>query len=546
MSALENMIPAVGPTLGRAADGPRPARLGPWQRAAFTALPVTLLFILFLVNGLRGVDFGYHWDEMDWHITPARQMVSTGVLLPHSYIYPSFDKYLVIVPAIPAGIAAGLLPGANPKSIQAAMVAEMAPPDYVLRARRVYIAVSSLAILWIYGAALALRYPRWQAFVAAAGLALSWELACHARWAVTDCILVQFVALTLLMLALHHRTGKTGWLLAGAVTAGMGFGTKYTGLFLIGSVLLAGALSLPLRHNLSRQSQRAIGLGLLAVAAYLVTTPATVIDPVQFFTETKGISDYYGTSHGGFTATSGWDHVRIMLMFLSLCFFSPSRLAALAAYLTALAGGVALIRSDRRLAAVLVLCPTLFLTAFCLRYRIAVARNSLYTTPVLSLLLGRGAGEVARLIAHRWVRRALAGGLAIGMAAQAIWLVRAAESIRHVDPQLEAEQAFEYVARHPKDRFRVSREVLLFTARAGLIVPPNVVPSRADAGHVVFFAQKEGPNPWVWKVNDPWLTEAVFGPREVDFNWYSSWGGHDRVVVMDLPKARSFGVELAK
>jgi Dolichyl-phosphate-mannose-protein mannosyltransferase len=546
MAAPEHTIEAVGFPSRRTENGPRPARSTRLKYAVVTALPVTLLFLLFLVNGLRGVDFGYHWDEMDWHINPARQMVSNGVLLPHSYIYPSFDKYLVIVPAIPAGIAAGIRSGGNPKSIQAAMVAEMAPPEYVLRARRVYIAVSSLAILWIYGAALALRYRRWQALITAAGLALSWDLACHARWAVTDCILVQFVALTLLMLALHHRTGKTGWLVAGAVTAGMGFGTKYTGLFLIGSVLLAGALAIPLRHNLRAQMRRAVQLGLLAVAAYLVTTPATVIDPVQFFVETKGISDYYGTSHGGFTATSGWDHIRIMFLFLAFCFFSPSRLAALAAYLVALVGGVALIRRDRRLAAVLVFCPTLFLTAFCLRYRIAVARNSLYTTPVLSLLLGYGAGEVGRWIANRWVKRGLAGALALGMLAQAIWLVRAAESIRHVDPQVEAQQALAYVARHPKDRFRVSEEVRLLGTRSGLVVPPNAVPARAEAGHVVFFAKQEGPNPWVWKVNDPWLTEAVFGPGEVDFNWYSSWQGHDRVVVMDLAKARSFGVELAR
>jgi len=510
-------------------------------------VPVTLLFVLFLVTDFRGVNFGHHWDESEWHTAPARQMVATGVLLPHKYIYPSFDKYLVLVPAIPAAVRAAFRPHADPRTVQAAMGAAMDAPDYLLATRRVYITVSALAILWIYGAALVLRYRWWQAVVAAAGLALSWEFAYHARWAVTDCILVQFSALTLFLLALHHRTGNKNWLWAAAVAAGFGCGTKYTGLFLVGSVMLAGAFSIPFRHNLWGQVRRAMGIGALAVAVYLVTTPATVIDPVEFLMQTKGISDYYGTQHGGYTATSGWNHIQIMLTFLALSFFSPCHLTALLAFLVAIVGGVVLIREDRRLAAVLMFCPYFFLTAFCLRYRITVVRNCLHTTPVLALLLGRGAGEVGRWIRNRWVRRAIAGALAAGMVAQAIWLIGAAESIRHVDPKNQARLALAYVGQHPKDRFRVSGMVRALGAQPGVKIPPNVTGDRArDAKHVVFFAQQEGPNWWAWKTNDPWLAEAVFGPREVDFSWYSTWDGYDRVVVMAIDKARSFGVELAK
>src|SRR6185295_3260645 len=126
------------------------------------------------------------------------------------------------------------------------MGAVMDKPGYLLDVRRVFIFVSALGILWIYGAALALRYPWWQALVAAAGLGLSWEYAYHSRWAVTDCIMVQFVALTVFMLALHHRTRREGWLYAAAAAAGLCTGTKYTGVFMLGSVLLAGALALPL------------------------------------------------------------------------------------------------------------------------------------------------------------------------------------------------------------------------------------------------------------------------------------------------------------
>ena len=173
-------------------------------------------------------------------------------------------------------------------------------------------------------------------------------------------------------------------------------------------------------------------------------------------------------------------------------------------------------------------------------------RNTLYLTPVLALLFSRGIGQIGAWIRNLQVRRVLAGALGAAMLAQAVWLIWAAESIRHVDMHAEAKQAVEYVARHPKERYRLTPRIRSLAVEAGAVIPPNVAPDKTPAGHVVFFARGEGPVPYVWKVNDRWLTEAVFGPKELDFNWYSTWSGHDRIVVMDIAKARSFGVDIAK
>ena len=213
-----------------------------WLLRAALVLP---LFALFIYTGLRGVDFGYHWDEVDWHLEPGRLMVKSGIFLPRKYIYPSFDKWLVIWPAFPAAIRAAIENEGQALAIQAAMVADMADARYLLRARAMFIIVSSLGILWVYGAALALRYRAWQALVAAAGLGLSWEFAYHSRYAVTDCLLVQFSALTLFMLALFRRTAQPHWLYAAACAVGLSTGTKYPGVFLLAPVLVSGFLSLP-------------------------------------------------------------------------------------------------------------------------------------------------------------------------------------------------------------------------------------------------------------------------------------------------------------
>jgi len=76
-------------------------------------------------------------------------------------------------------------------------------------------------------------------------------------------------------------------------------------------------------------------------------------------------------------------------------------------------------------------------------------------------------------------------------------------------------------------------------------MPPNVTDAGPAEG-AVFFPIAEGPNPRRWTTNDPWLTEAVFGPREMNFNWYSPWQGNDRIVVMTVQKARAAGVALAQ
>ena len=73
----------------------------------------------------------------------------------------------------------------------------------------------------------------------------------------------------------------------------------------------------------------------------------------------------------------------------------------------------------------------------------------------------------------------------------------------------EAKQLAEYVARHPEGELFTPR--IRSLAVEAVLLPLNVA-RKTPAGHVVF-ARGEGPVPYVWKVNDRWLTEAVFGRR---------------------------------
>jgi hypothetical protein len=47
-----------------------------------------------------------------------------------------------------------------------------------------------------------------------------------------------------------------------------------------------------------------------------------------------------------------------------------------------------------------------------------------------------------------------------------------------------------------------------------------------------------------WGGADPFLAERVFGPREINWNLYPTWGGPPRAVLVDIGKAQRLGLWL--
>jgi Dolichyl-phosphate-mannose-protein mannosyltransferase len=516
-----------------------------WVRRALLAVPVLALMSLFIATGFRGIDFGTHWDEIPWHIQPAREMIGNGVFLPRAYIYPSLSKWLVLWPAVRGGIETAWQVGLDHKAIQTAMMKIVAQPDYLLQARRIFVVVSAFGILWLYVAALVLGRRWWEAFIAAACLGLSWEFAYHARWLANDCLLTQFAALTLLMLALFERTRLPAWLYGAAVAAGLGTSTKYPGVVLLVPILIVGASSLSLRA-VRAQLFRAVTVCAVAFGAYVVTSPGTLLDPFVFLYDAHRINAVYSKSHYGYTVTSTAQHFKIALTYLTVSYFSPWKLAAAAMAGSVIWGAVLWLRRERRFGAVLVAFPAAFLIFFCAKYRVAVARNYVLLVPFLALLAARGVADVVDRLPRRWLRTAALSGLAVLAVAQAAFLVRAGESIKYPDVDRDARDAVAFVANHPREVFRISARVRALAAAQHLTLPTNVSQGAAPADAAVFFIEAEGPGPYNAKTNDAWLTRASFGPREVNINWYSTWEGRDRIVVVNLDRSKPAAIPLKR
>jgi hypothetical protein len=503
-------------------------------------LPPLLLVALFVFTGLRGIDFGYHWDERDSQWAQTRTMLANGVFLPPEYNYPGVGKMLVAVPALDDGLRA-MARGESLRQIFSTMVSAMDAPDYLLQARSVFLMVCALGIVWVYLAVWVLTRRWWQATLAAAIFGLSWEVAYHARWAVNDCLLAQFAALCLLLLALHQRSGQSRWLWAAAIAVGLAAGTKYPGALLLAPVMLYAALRTP--ATLWQRAGSVLAVGALAVASYLATTPGTVLAPLNFVQGLAVISAQYTTGHYGHTIPAGFPHLGVLLRYLSVNLFSPYTPVAILLFAAAIVGAALYLWEDRKPAALLIGFPVLFATLFCWKYRVFFARNYLLLAPFLAVLSARGLAEA--VLRARWpaARLTLIIAISCALAANAGWLIFAGESIRHRDYGAAAVKAVSYVRDHPGTRFRVSPKVTALAAARGLALPANA--TQAEADEVVFFVKEEGPPPARWAVNDPWLTRAAFGPWEVNINYYV-WAGYDRIVVMTLDKARAAGTPLAR
>jgi hypothetical protein len=502
------------------------------------------VFVVFVVSGIRGVDFGVHWDEGEAQIKPVRDMISTGILMPRASGYPSFSKFITLQPTLPTGVKTWIKSKGNPRVVQAAMLAKFDEPGFNLTVRRLYVVLSALTIVWVWAAVLAMRRPWWEAAAAAAIVGLCWEFAYHARWVATDCPLVQFSALTLLMLALYFRKRQPAWLYAAAIAAGLATGTKYQGIVLLVPLWLAGALTLPLRP-VRPQLFRAAALPAVAFAAFLITTPNLVFEPFGTIEEFQRIAKYYETGHWGYSVSSAWQHFGLVLVYLSVSFLSPYTAVAIALGACTLVGAVFLVRSDRRLGAVLVCLPIVLLLMFCGRYRAMIVRNYLLITPFLGVFAARGLSEIGARLPRWWLRYGLAALASVAFVAGAVWLIAAGESIRRPDGNDQVRKALAYVSKHPGKRFKLSPQVTAIAQAQKLPIPPNAK-AETGADQMVFFLRAEGGDPFVRRSNHPWLFKAVFGPRDVNLNWYSTWDASDRVVVMTVEKAKWARIALAK
>lgn len=495
-------------------------------------LAALAVFIAASSCALGGIDFGHHWDEYK-HLEPAARSVQAGSYLPERYIYPSLCYDLILFSI--AAHAAIAPPAATGASLRARLTGLALSRPFKLRVRGLFALLTLLTSLWIYLLVRRWRADRAEAALACALLGLSWEVGYHARWIAPDGLVMQLGALTMLaVIASFDAARRTPWLVLAAAAAGLACAAKYPGGLLLLPVLLAAGERRP---GSSSPPRLAAGLALIFALVYLAATPGTVLDLSRFLADVREEMHLYARGHFGYTVAAPGEHLGLSLVYLGLVAFSRyPEIALFFAALTPL-GAATLLRRDRRRALIFLSFPVFYLGYFCLQ-KVMIARNLLVLFPFAAVLAAVGWGEARRRLTRPSYQLLLSGATVVFLLLNLAWLIRAAASIRAPGEDVSGLAA--YIDARPETRFALSAGAAAALFALDGAPRANVATRPLGARLAVLFASEVESARWT--ANRPDYTRAWFGPYEVNFNYYPTWQGRDRLLVMPVHHALPLGV----
>ncbi len=489
---------------------------------------VPLAFLVVVTTA--GVDFGRYWDD-DAMATKVRRALGPPLtLLPFAYDYPGVSFWLAlsaIAPEAARDVRIRHVDGDSP-----ALVAFTYTDRYRLRSRRVFAAVASLGVLATAGLSLALGASSWEAFFAAALFAVSWEVTYHFRWIAPDGVMAGLTAAAVLGATLALRSRDPRLLIVAAIAAGLATGCKYSAWPGVIPVAIAAAFSAG--ESIRDRLAAVIRIAFVAVATFLIVSPGTLLQPILAAGHIRHQIGHYASGHGIYTVASGLAHLRRMLLYDLLVLPSPFPFVAAALTAAAAAGAWLVWRESPRLAIIALTFPVLY-TLYFAGQKVMIVRNLMVVAPFGAVLAGRGLYAAWSAAARtRWPRARFALPIAATavLAAHAVYDVGALESIRKRSAARTRGEFQQWLVRQPVGSVQLSDRL-----QQALGTPAQ--PCRPDA-EVAMFALDTGHAGIV--ANEPAVFLRVFGPREVNLNYYPDWIGDDHIVVLSNRQARRFGV----
>lgn len=338
-------------------------------------LALVLIVLVAFALRLWGLPFGLPYiiqpDEPSVEMR-ALHMWLTGDPNPHYFVYPSLYYDLQALWAAMVGHIAGLLSPDLPRHPLLHL------PFYYLAGRVLTAIIGALTVVVTYliGRTLNVRLG----LIATLFLAVAAQHVQQSHYITVDAPTALFTALTALFAvrALRGEGSRREIILAG-LCAGLAAGTKYNAgvalLLPLTAALLARASSWRWRLGMGALA------GLVAGAAFLLTTPFALLDPAPFLRSLHVIANHYATGHPG---AEGSDNALWYVGYL----WSDGMLPPLT--LLALAGLVAVATRYRRAGLALLAFVLPYYALLCSTY-VRFDRNLLPLIPFLALLAAASA-----------------------------------------------------------------------------------------------------------------------------------------------------------
>jgi hypothetical protein len=510
-------------------------------RGWWGGLVVILAFVCLVATGMKGLDFGNHWDE-DTQLRLVNQTIASRSFLPGLYNYPAVTYWLGVSSVFPDVVS------------RFGTETSLDPHHFYLRARAVFLVVSSLGGFWVY-LALRTRAGELGAAFGGATYLLSFQLAYHARWIAPDGVTASMTALFILwFVRAWDEPEARMYRYLPAVAAALAAASKYQGAVVLVPLLIMYVARWR-RDPPSFSSQVRDGLVSLAVfaATWLLVNPGAVFQARRFRADVLNINDYYRSGHISFQgAAPSYDihdpPVYLWRLARYVVVSMPSHTPAVSLVVFALAcvGLATLARRDRWFAAAM-LAPCLILPLYFATLPVFVVRNFLLLLPFLAYFAGVGLGRLRQSVKGTAPIAALGAAAALILMLNGVWLVRAADTVAQGNDQTLADAA-EYMRDRPDKQFVVSRAFVEALEDSAEDVPDNARTGQVDdaVDEVLVLYSELRDNPDVKLRRWPSTERGTFqtiGPNEVDFDFYSTWDGDDRVLVFDPDQLEDLGLE---
>ena len=504
-----------------------------WGAAVTAALIAVTLW-----NGLRSLDFGYHWDE-PVHLETVKIALADQTFLPAGfYHYPSFLFFLTVLVRLaqrvlePAGVG-------------------QADYDFILLGRALFLIVTVSGTAFLYAAAR--RLSNQLGGVAAVVVFLSsWQLTYHARWIAPDALLTSICAIfiwTMVRRATtpHARVAHLGPYLI----AGLAASTKYQGAFL---VLSAIGIDLLLRDAHSvRETVIRIVKGILGfLIVFVAITPGVVIQPIKVYAAIRDRAEHYSEGHGyhlGAQSEVIDEPLRMgfaLVRSIALDFTSRQSWLSAIVFILSIIGIVIFSRSKPRLVAALMIGPTVFFI-YSLTLVVFIIRNFLLYLPFVAFFAGLAIGAfwASQRIPNpvRWAApfAVIAYGL-FGMTAQ----TQEATEITNRGPEQLARMIKKYVSDNGGSVCILSTSPVISLLKDHGITIDERDLQRGDSRIYLILSSQFAPNAPITLDEWPGTQSRWFGEigtREVDFSHYPRWSGDPRALALTPDKIDYLGLD---
>ncbi|OAI43544.1 hypothetical protein AYO42_05990 [Rhizomicrobium sp. SCGC AG-212-E05] len=518
-------------------------------RKWWPAPPLFGLLALFIYTGWVGLDFGRHWDEFI-HYNHVVNTLRSGIILPFKcsynfcYIYPSITYFLSFITT-----TLSLLMDGGVSHVREAAAGGLSLHDFGLITRPAFLFICALSGLWVYVALS--KTDRIAATIAAAIPLLSWEYAYHARWIAPDAVMAQFCALW--VLAIFRAEGAANarqWLIFATIAAALATGTKYTaGALFFATIFFAWLIECGAVRQLKLGKFPLKFSSLLLaifIATFIVTTPGAILQPVDFIRDVRAGSSHYAAGHfptygvSSYDIRGAFDYAARLWEYIGLALLSPIPALSLMLLVTAPLGYLSLRKNGKCSSAVTLVTVLLFYTLFfSSRTSVFIVRNFLFFLPIIAVLIGAG---ISSMIRGARVTQILAMALLfVAGVTNAYSLVTAARTISPNSDSMLVGQLSEYIERHPSEKFALSRS-LSRDMRGRRAVNQATV---AQADIFVYRDSDLRSTPSITLKDYPGTRHNTFvwiGPHEVNYNYYPTWEGRDRILLLPLKDAVRMGL----